>query len=168
MALRQTVSSLSACCRVLFRRSRASTSGQNATLESSEVGAEIARVRIASIELAMLDQVRADDVLHVVRKMEHERLRHFGMKIAAEALELRRNEHRVRVIDLFRRAAPPRARTRDGSMRGFQLIEGSLPRGEPVVQRARRHVTHSSPAYAPPNVQMRSPVRVGHDRCEKA
>jgi hypothetical protein len=55
-----------------------------------------------------------------------------GMQVAAEALELRRKEDRVGMIDLECCEASTRSSAAHGSVRSFNLVERGLSIGQPL------------------------------------
>ncbi len=62
------------------------------------------------------------------------------MQVAAEALELRREEHRVRLIDLAGRPAAARPGPTDGAIRSCDAIELDTSTAQPAPQRRGAHL----------------------------
>src|SRR5262249_58554863 len=61
------------------------------------------------------------------------------VQVAAETLKLRRQQHRVSLVDLLRQITPPRSPAADGAVGVFDFVqEGGTPY-RPVLQRERRH-----------------------------
>jgi len=108
--------------------------------EPGEVGAQVARVGVAVVELPSLREEHSQQVggpgrLGVVGREVHR----LGVQVTAEALELGRQQRRVGVVDLERGvpAAPPT--TADGPVCRFDFVQsdtGSIP---PLFERDGWH-----------------------------
>lgn len=104
--------------------------------QPGEVRSDIPCVRVASVKLARKDELRAkcrveDGGADGTNQMVYA----FGMKIAAESLELRGQKHRVRLVDLLRGPAPTGRVPPDRRVSRRDSVELGCPRSLPLVKR---------------------------------
>jgi hypothetical protein len=110
--------------------------------QPSEVGAQVPRVGIAVVELPSLRQHGPQDAGNGaglrVRDQEVDGLR---VEVAAEPLELRRQQHSVSVIELQRRVPTTAPRNAERTMSGGDLRERCLARPILIPKSNRRHLS---------------------------
>ena len=110
--------------------------------QTSEVGAQVAGVRIAVVELPSLHHHDLQDTRNnrglCVRYQEVDGLR---VEVATKALKLRRQQDSVRVIDLQSRIASTRPWPAEGTMSGGDLSQRRLAHPMPSLKSNRRHLS---------------------------
>lgn len=116
--------------------------GPELDTKTGEVRAEIAWVRVAAVEFAALGQQDPEYACRNgrLRVGDHE-VRSLRVEVSAEALKLRRQQHRVRVIHLERGMSTPAASPAQGSMRRLDLVKRLLTGGVPAFERDRHTET---------------------------
>lgn len=109
--------------------------------QKAEVGTETARLGILTVELSTLRETGLDQMPDQCRRVDerHQPGHAFGMEVATEALELRRDEHRVCVIDLLGRISPTTPGAPDGGVGDLDLVQLAGPRRQPDPLGLRRH-----------------------------
>src|SRR5437879_5078122 len=134
MAFRQLFSTSRAALRSVIRGSYLSTSTQNARSKAAKIGAQTAWLSVALVQLTATGQFIAEEYPQLGRGRQHSKyvVQSFRVQIAAKALELRSQQHRVGVVDLLRRIPPTWA--------------FSPYRGMGLLNRVQRPGSHRPPA----------------------
>ncbi|MEX0702803.1 MAG: hypothetical protein WD069_11975 [Planctomycetales bacterium] len=103
--------------------------------QAVEVGPDVPCVWISRVELSAHDKLGAKRMLERHRlHVAHEVVNRLGMQISTESLELRGEQHCVRMIDLLCRIAPSRRRSADRGMGRFDLVEFSAASVRPKLE----------------------------------
>jgi hypothetical protein len=109
--------------------------------QSAEVRADTSGLRIPTNQLTVPLQLRLDDRLQVRRiDQTNQQIGAFGIKITAEALEVRHEQHHVSLVDLLGRIPPAAARDPDRAVRVLDPVQFASPDPSPLLISLRRHL----------------------------
>jgi hypothetical protein len=115
--------------------------GPELDIEPAEIRADTAWMGITLVQLTIPDEFRAEDRLQVKRSDQTDQDGHaLVMKVAAESLEVRREQDDISLIDLLRRVPTTAARGTDRAVRVLDPIQLTLPGRSPLLVRFRRHL----------------------------
>jgi anti-sigma B factor antagonist len=109
-----------------------------------EIFLKVIEIRIPVVQPPPPEQIVPDDRLQVGRRSQTDQILHaFGMKVPAEALKVRREQHDVSLIDLLGRVPSAPACDTDRSMGMLDLVQSIFLDCSPALIGFRWHIVRT-------------------------